>query len=82
MARSNGERVGLAPDCFVEGYRPFIIQRMDSQHIGQGVDKAQDSSQQRTRGGSHVSAGSQQWDTASVILSDWSDDHASAASPR
>lgn len=74
MARSNRERVGLALDCFVEGYRPFVIQQMDARHSGQGAAKAQEYLEQRARSGGHVPSGPDEWDTAcviSVILSDW-----------
>ncbi len=74
MARSNRERVGLALDWFVDGYRPFVIQQMDARHSGQGVAKAQEYLEQRGRAGSHVPSGPDEWDTAcviSIILSDW-----------
>src|SRR5579862_9843343 len=74
MARSNRERVGLALDCFVDGYRPFVIQQMDARHSGLGAAKAQEYLEQRARSGGHVPSGPDEWDTAcviSIILSDW-----------
>lgn len=74
MARSNRERVGLALDYFVEGYRPFVMQQMDSRHDGDGVAKAQEFLSQRAKHGGHVPPGPEEWDTAcviSIILSEW-----------
>lgn len=74
MARSNRERVGLALDYFVDGYRPFVLQQMDSRHDGNGAAKAQEYLEQRARSGAHVPSGPDEWDTAcviSVILSEW-----------
>lgn len=74
MARSNRERVGMALDFFVEGYRPFVTQQMDSRHGGEGVAKAQEYLEQRAKAGSHVPTGPADWDTScviTVILSEW-----------
>ena len=74
MAKTNRERVGEALDLFVTGYRPFVLQQMESRYPGQGQTKATEYLGQRARSGVHVPLEAAEWDTGciiTVILSEW-----------
>lgn len=75
MAKSNRDRVGEALDHFVDGFRPFVLERLEQRH---GADKAEEKGreylEQNAKQGQHIPMSSKEWDAAAlvnIITSDW-----------